>query len=121
MEVLIALPFVAYVGERLAEKLIKPLIKGISSGVLDWLGEKIGEESAQNIADYVESIVCAIPGFVLSLLAGLDLFAAVGLPLAGYGGLGATALIVGFGANLVHDLLGYLDALRLDTLRSAIG
>lgn len=106
MEAVIALPFVAYVGERLAEKIIKPFIRGVSP-YYNW---------PQEIADYVESIVCAVPGFVLSLLAGLDLFAAVGVPLAGYGGLVATAFIVGFGANLVHDLLGYLD-----TLRGAVG
>ena len=102
MEVLIALPFVAYVGERLSEKIIKPFIKIVSSVF------ELGQEKA----DYVEAIVCAIPGFAISLLAGLDLFAAVGIPLAGYGGLVCTALVVGFGANLVHDLLGYLDQLR---------
>ena len=102
MEVLIALPFVAYVGERLSERLIKPFIKGMSP-YFDW---------PQEIKDYLEAVICAIPGFAISLLASLDLFAAVGIPLAGYGGLLITALAVGFGTNLVHDLLGYLDQLR---------
>jgi len=111
MEALIALPFVAYVGERLAEKLIKPLIKGISPYF----------EINQDLKDYMEAMICAVPGFAISMLAGLDLFVAVGVPLAGYWGLIFTGLTIGFGANLVHDLLGYLDTLRLDTLRSAIG
>ena len=102
MEFLIALPFVAYLGERLAEKLIKPFIKGVSP-YFEW---------PQELKDYLESIVCAIPGFAVSLLAGLDMFAALGIPLAGYGGPVVTALVVGFGANLVHDLLCYLDNLR---------
>lgn len=102
MEVVIALPFVAYVGERLAEKLIKPFIKGVSP-YFDW---------PQELKDYVEALVCAIPGFAVSFLAGLDFFEAVGIPLAGVAGQVMTALIAGFGANLVHDLLGYLDQLR---------
>jgi len=103
MEVVIALPFVAYVGERLAERLFKPLIVAISP---------LLPAVPQGIKDYVEAVVCAIPGFAICYLAGLDLFAAVGIPLAGVGGLVVTAVAAGFGSNLVHDLLGYLDQLR---------
>lgn len=103
MEVLIALPFVAYVGERLAEKLIKPIIVAVSPSL---------PSVPQGIKDYFEAMTCAVPGFAISLLAGLDLFGAVGIPLAGVGGPIVTALVVGFGSNLVHDLLGYLDQLR---------
>jgi hypothetical protein len=103
MEVLIALPFIAYVGERLSEKVIKPIIKAFSpsfAGV------------SQEIKDYFEAIACAVPGFAICLLSGIDVFAEVGLPLAYHAGPIVTAFVVGFGTNLVHDLLGYLDQLR---------
>ena len=103
METLIALPFVAYVGERLAEKIIKPFVRALSPSL---------PNVPQEIKDYVESLVCAVPGFAISLLAGLDLFEAVGVPLNPPGGVIVTALVCGFGANLVHEILGYLDELR---------
>ena len=106
MEVVVALPFLAYMGERLAEKLIKPLIKAVSP----YFGIN------QDTKDYVEALVCAVPGFAMSMFAGLDLFTTLGVPLAQPWGFIFTAVAVGFGANLVHDLLGYLD-----TLRGAVG
>jgi hypothetical protein len=104
MEVVFALAFVAYAGERLSEKAIKPFIKGISP-YFPGLN--------QDLKDWVESIVCAIPGFALSVFFGLDLPAAVGLSAAStMVGTVFTGLCAGFGTNLVHDLLGYLDKLR---------
>jgi hypothetical protein len=103
VEVLIALPFVAYAGEVLAEKILKPGIKVIS---------KLFPGVDQEAKDYVEGLVCMIPGAVICYLAGLDMFEAIGIPLAGVGGPVLTAIIAGRGANLVHDLLAYLDQLR---------
>jgi len=90
--------FVAFVGEKLAERIIKPIILAITP----YFGDMIRQE----LRDLVEAVACAIPGFALSLLAGLDLFPAVGLPLAGNSGLIITALGAGFGSNLIHDIIG---------------
>jgi len=98
VEVLGAVAFVAFVGEKLAERTIKLIILAITP----YFGEKVRQE----LRDLVEAVACAIPGFALSLLAGLDLFPAVGLPLAGNSGLIITAVGAGFGSNLVHDIVG---------------
>ena len=98
MAVLAAVAFVAFVGEKLAERIIKPIILAITP----YFGDMIRQE----LRDLVEAVACAIPGFALSLLAGLDLFPAVGLPLAGNSGLIITALGAGFGSNLIHDIIG---------------
>ena len=98
MGVLAAVAFVAFVGEKFAERTVKMVVKALSpyfEGVVN-----------QDVADLVEAVVCAIPGFALSLLAGLDLFPAIGLPLAGSSGLIITALGAGFGSNLVHEIVG---------------
>ena len=98
MAVLAAVSFVAFVGEKLAERILKPIIQAI----VPYFGDAIKQE----LRDLAEAVVCAIPGFALSLLAGLDLFPAVGLPLAGNSGLIVTALGAGFGSNLIHDIIG---------------
>jgi hypothetical protein len=105
--VLAAVAFVAFVGEKLAERIIKPIILAVAA----YFGDKVRQE----LRDLVEAVVCAIPGFALSLLAGLDLFPAVGLPLAGSSGLIITALGAGFGSNLVHDMVGAIpDGATID-------
>ena len=96
MGVLIALPFLAFLGEQLSEKTLKLVIKVISPYL----------QASPDVANLVEGLVCAIPGFALCMLSGLDLFPAIGVPLAFNGGPIITALVVGFGSNLVHDVIG---------------
>jgi len=96
--ILAAVAFVAFVGEKFAERTVKMIVKAISP----YFADKVN----QDLADLLEAVVCAIPGFALSLLAGLDLFPAVGLPLAGSSGLWITALGAGFGSNLIHEIVG---------------
>lgn len=100
MEVLIALPFLAFLGEQLSEKTLKLIIKVVSPAF----------DANPDVANLVEGLVCAIPGFALCMLAGLDLFPAIGVPLAFNGGPILTALIVGFGSNFVHDVIGALPS-----------
>lgn len=97
MAVIAAVAFVAFVGEKFSERTIKLLIKALSA--------QFNGVANQHLADLLEAVACAIPGFVISLLAGLDLFPAIGLPLAGSSGLIITALGAGFGSNLVHDIV----------------
>ena len=107
MGVLAAVAFVAFVGEKFSERTIKLVIMAISP----YFEGKVNE----HLANLVEAVACAIPGFALSLLAGLDLFPAIGLPLAGPSGLLITALGAGFGSNLVHDILGAIpDGATID-------
>ena len=107
MGVLAAVAFVAFVGEKFSERTIKLVILAISP----YFEGKVNE----HIANLVEALACAIPGFALSLLAGLDLFPAVGLPLAGSSGLIITAIGAGFGSNLVHDIVGAIpDGATID-------
>jgi len=100
--VIAAVGFVAFVGEKLAERIIKPIILAITP----YFGDRIRQE----LRDLVEAVACAIPGFTISLLAGLDLFPAVGLPLAGNSGLIITAVGCGFGSNLIHDIVGAIPS-----------
>lgn len=97
MGVLAAVAFVAFVGEKFSERTIKLVIMAISP----YFEGKVNK----HLANLVEALACAIPGLALSLLAGLDLFPAIGLPLAGSSGLIITALGAGFGSNLIHDIV----------------
>ena len=107
MGVLAAVAFVAFVGEKFSERTIKLVIMAISP----YFEGKVNE----HLANLVEAVACAIPGFALSLLAGLDLFPAIGLPLAGSSGLIITALGAGFGSNLVHDIVSAIpDGATID-------
>lgn len=92
--------FLAAAGERVSEWLLKPLIMLISS--------QINKPELQPWWDYVERIVCAIPGFAWVMLVGLDLFAELGLMMPYSAGVISTAVIVGGGANIAHDILGMI-------------
>jgi len=103
MEVLEAVLFLTVAGERLAEWLLKPFTEALSSCLAKKLLAWLDDEHAQKVANCVEAIICAIPGFAFSMLARLDAFAALGIgfspPIAG---MVITAIFVGGGSNLVH-------------------
>jgi hypothetical protein len=106
MEVLVAALFLTVAGERLADWLLKPVITALSPSLSAWLKGHLGEEQAQKLADYVEAIVCAVPGFAFSILARLDVFATQGVifnpPVAG---IIITAIFIGGGSNLTHIIV----------------
>lgn len=90
MEVLVALSFLTVAGERLAEWLLKPMCD-----LVPWPSEKVRQ--------WGTSLICAVPGFAFSFMAGLDAFANAGIsfnpPVAG---VVVTAIFVGGGSNLIH-------------------
>jgi len=86
MEALAAAIFIAVFGERVVEYFITPLF------------EKMGWNKAWLL------YVGALPGFILSMAAQIDLFATLGVPIMYPLGIIATGLAVGGGANLVHDI-----------------
>jgi len=89
MEVLEAVLFLTVAGERLAEWLLKPFTQNIP-----W---------PEKWASYAEMLICAIPGFAFSMLAGLDAFVALGISFnPSIAGVVITAIFVGGGSNLVH-------------------
>ena len=101
MEVLLAIPFLAFVGERLSEYLLKPLTER-----LPW---------PEGWEDYAEGLICAIPGFVMGILTQLDLFAAIGIVMPYPAGVIITAICIGGGANRLHDIMGAIpDGARID-------
>ena len=97
MEVLEALLFLTVAGERLAEWLLKPFTERIP-----W---------PEGWGDYAEMLICAIPGFAFSFMAGLDVFAYLGVsfnpPMAG---IIVTAIFAGGGSNLVHILVDRVES-----------
>lgn len=86
MEALAAALLIAIFGERLIEYFVTPLF------------DKYGWDKAWLL------YVGALPGFILSVAAQIDLFAMLGITLPYYLGVVATGLAVGGGANLVHDI-----------------
>jgi hypothetical protein len=102
MEPLLAVVFLSAAGERLSEWLLKPLILFVSR----WLDP--GNQGDPDFKDWVERLVCAVPGVAWSLLVGLDIFAELGLVMPYSAGVISTAVLVGGGANLVHDILGMI-------------
>jgi len=86
MEVLQAALLLAVFGNRVIEYFVTPLFekKGWDKSWLLYIG--------------------AVPGFALSALGRLDLFAMLGIELPYMAGVVATALAVGGGANLLHDI-----------------
>lgn len=86
MEVLQAALLLAVFGNRFTEYFVKPLFEKFEVDK-SWL-----------------LYIGAVPGFVLSALGGLDLFAVVGIELPYMAGVVATALAVGGGANFLHDI-----------------
>ena len=91
---LLAMLFLATVGERLSEYFIKPIIMLIS--------EEIGDPRLQKWADVVERFICAVPGGGMVVLLKIDVFAFLGLQMLWPWGMIITAFVVGGGANLVH-------------------
>ena len=79
--------FLALVNERLVEYLISPLF------------DRYWEDGR-----WLLMYVALITGGVLSFLAGVDLLAAAGVTLAYPVNLIVSAVLVGGGANLIHDL-----------------
>jgi len=101
MEVLLAIPFLAFVGERLSEYLLKPLTER-----LPW---------PEGWDDYAERLICAIPGFAMGILTQFDLFAAVDIAMPHPAGVIITAICIGGGANFLHDILGAIpDGATID-------
>lgn len=86
MGALAAAVLIAVFGERITEYFITPLF------------EKAGWDKAWLL------YVGALPGFILCMAARIDLFAMLGVALPYYLGVIATGLVVGGGANLVHDI-----------------
>lgn len=86
MEALAAAILIAVFGERLTEFFVVPLF------------DKLGWDKAYLL------YIGAIPGFILSVAARVDLFAMLGVVLPYYLGVIATGLAIGGGANLVHDI-----------------
>ena len=86
MEALAAALLIAVFGERVVEYFVTPLF------------DKYGWDKAWLL------YVGALPGFILSVAAKIDLFAMLGITLPYYLGVVATGLVVGGGANLVHDI-----------------
>lgn len=86
MEALAAALLIAVFGERVIEYFVVPLF------------EKAGWDKAYLL------YVGALPGFILSVAAQIDLFAMLGVALPYYLGVIATGLAVGGGANLIHDI-----------------
>jgi len=86
MEALAAALLIAIFGERLIEYFVTPLFDKY-----DW-------DKAWLL------YVGALPGFILSVAAQIDLFAMLDITLPYYLGVVATGLAVGGGANLVHDI-----------------
>lgn len=89
--------FLATVGERLSEYFIKPVILIVSSFV--------NRPDLQTLADYIERLVCIIPGAGMVVLVQIDIFGYMGLTMPWPWGMIITAFLVGGGANLVHDFL----------------
>lgn len=87
MEAFIAVAFLAGLGERLSEVLLKPFLAAAE--------------------ERLTRVVCAIPGFVLALLAGYDVFVLIGIQfpvVQGFSlGILITALVTGLGSSFVHD------------------
>jgi len=94
---LLAMLFLASVGERLSEYFIKPLIVLVS--------ESISDPRLKKWADYVERLICAIPGGGMVILLKIDIFAFLGLRMLWPWGMIITAFVVGGGANLVHAFI----------------
>lgn len=101
MEALAAALLLAIFGNRVIEYFVTPLF------------EKFNVDKTYLL------YVGAVPGFVLSVAAGIDLFAMLGISLAYNMGVYATALAVGGGANLIHDIfdsnIEYLEASLKET------
>lgn len=86
MEVLAAALLIAVFGERLIEYFVMPLF------------DKHGWDKTWLL------YIGALPGFILCVAANLDLFAMLGIVMPYPLGVIATGLVVGGGANLVHDI-----------------
>jgi hypothetical protein len=80
--------FLALVNERLVEYFIAPLF------------DRFYEEGR-----WLLMYVALVTGALLSFLARVDLMAVAGVDLGSWGNLIVSAIIVGGGANLIHDLL----------------
>lgn len=90
--------FLAATGERLSEYFVKPLIMIVSG----FVGDRPDLEKA---AEYVERLVCIIPGAGMVVLIQVDIFGYMGLAMPWPWGMIITAFLVGGGANLVHDFM----------------
>ena len=86
MGALAAAILIAVFGERITEYFVTPLFV------------KAGWDKAYLL------YIGALPGFILCVAARIDLFAMLGVALPYYLGVIATALAVGGGANLLHDI-----------------
>lgn len=94
MDALTQAIFLATVNNRLIEYFVSPLFEAYWPDGRRWL-----------------LYVAALTGGLLSFLAGIDLLAAAGVDLGQPANLIVSAVIVGGGANLIHDVLseGRLD------------
>lgn len=89
--------FLATAGERLSEYFIKPVIVIVSKAV--------NRPDLQEAADYVERLVCIIPGAGMVILLQIDIFGFMGLQMPLPWGVIITAFVVGGGTNLLHDFV----------------
>jgi len=101
VEILAMALLIAVFGERLTEYFVVPLFT------------KAGWDKAYLL------YVGALPGFILSVAARIDLFAMLGVALPYYLGVIATGLAVGGGANLIHDIFDQnIEYLTADIIES---
>lgn len=101
MDVVATAVFLATLGERLSEILIKPILAVVVNG-----------RASEPVRVWITRVTCAIPGAVVSVVAGVNLFAELGVAMPLGWGIGLTALIVGLGANFVYEAVSLVRIKR---------